>query len=65
MTKIDMIKVIYKHWKKNETLEIIGTMPENLNNVLSDRFVVKISDGEYEDVLKDTVIRIENIDAIK
>ena len=55
-----MMKVIYKHWKTEKELTVIGTMPEKLNNTQSDRFVVKTSEG-FEDVLKNTVIRIEEL----
>jgi hypothetical protein len=48
-----------KHWKKGTTLEVIGTMPPELNNGNSDRLVVKTLDGDFEDVLKSTLIRIE------
>lgn len=54
-----MFKVIYKHWKKDKTLEVIGTMPIELNNGSSDLLVIKKEDNTYEDVRKNTLIRIE------
>lgn len=57
-----MVKVIYKHWKKDKTLEVVGTMPSELNNGSSDRLIVKTVDGNFEDVLKSTLIRIEEIE---
>jgi hypothetical protein len=56
-----MIKVIYKHWTKGHILEIVGTMPKELNNGSSERLVVKLQDGSYSDILKSTVVRIESI----
>lgn len=56
-----MIRVVYKHWKKDKQLEVVGTMPPNLNNSISDRFIVLTEDGRHEDVIKSTVIRIEEI----
>ncbi len=56
-----MIKVIYKHWTKDKRLEVEGTMPVEYNNSASDRLVVKKPDGTFEDVLKDTVIRVEEV----
>ena len=58
-----MFKVVYKHWRKEEVLEVVGTMPPEINNGNSDRLVVLTQDGKYEDVLKSTLIRIENIGA--
>jgi len=34
-------------------------MPPQYNNDISDRFVVKTTDGTYEDIIKKTVVRIE------
>lgn len=57
-----MLKITYKHWTKDKVLEITGTMPTHLNNNSNDRYVVQTSDGKYEDVIKETVISIEDID---
>ena len=57
-----MQKITYKHWTKDKVLEITGTMPTRLNNNFNDRYVVQTPDGEYEDVIKETVISIEDID---
>lgn len=56
-----MVKVIYKHWKTGEILEVIGTMPQELNNGSSDRVVVKIDDSTFEDVIKQTIVRVESL----
>ncbi len=37
-------------------------MPTRLNNNFNDRYVVQTPDGEYEDVIKETVISIEDVD---
>ena len=57
-----MVKIIYKHWKKEKTLEVTGVLPKELNNGSSERLVVVKEDGSLEDVLKSTVITIESID---
>ena len=57
-----MIKITYKHWTKDKVLEVVGVMPPELNNGSSDRFVVYKPTGDYEDVIKNTVISIEDID---
>lgn len=57
-----MVKVTYKHWKKPDvTLEVVGTMPSKVNSNLSDRFIIITEDGTYEDIIKTTVISIEEI----
>ena len=55
-----MVKVIFKHWKTGEVLEVVGEMPQALNNGSSDRLVLIKEDGEYEDVIKETIIRVES-----
>ena len=57
-----MIKITYKHWTKDKVLEVVGVMPPELNNGSSDRLVVYKPTGDYEDVIKNTVIMIENVD---
>lgn len=60
-----MVKVIYKHWTKGHILEVEGVMPEQLNNGSSDRLIILKDDGNFEDVLKDTVVRIESISRVR
>ena len=55
----DVIKVTYKHWKSGKLLEVVGTMPEQYNNGISDRILVQKPDGSFEDVIKTTVVRVE------
>ena len=57
-----MQKITYKHWTKDKVLEITGTLPTRLNNNFNDRYVVQTPEGEYEGVLKETVISIEDVD---
>ena len=59
-----MIKIIYKHWTKGHTLEVECTMPKELNNGKSDRLIIMKPDGNFEDVLKSTVVRIESISSM-
>tara|TARA_Y100000389_G_scaffold149724_1_gene149146 strand:+ start:2093 stop:2272 length:180 start_codon:yes stop_codon:yes gene_type:complete len=54
-----MVKVTYKHWKTGKELEVIGTMPPQFNNGISDRILVKTANGSFEDVIKSTIIRVE------
>jgi len=52
------IKIIYKHWKSEKELEVVGTMPRAYNNQNSDRFVVERADGSLEDIIKSTVLQV-------
>lgn len=54
-----MLKVTYKHWQTGTELEAVGTMPKELNNQANDRVIVKRLDGTFEDVIKTTIIRVE------
>ena len=54
-----MLKVTYKHWKSGAILEAIGTMPKECNNGMSDRILVKHQDGTYTDIIKTTIVRVE------
>ena len=40
-------------------------MPEQLNNGSSDRLIILKDDGNFEDVLKNTVVRIESISRVR
>ena len=55
----DVIKVTYKHWKSGKLLKVVGTMPEQYNNGISDRILVLKHDGSFEDVIKTTIVRVE------
>lgn len=53
-------RVIFKHYKTGEKLTVEGTLPPELNNPQSDRYIIR-SGFVLVDVLKSTVISIENI----
>ena len=57
-----MVKITYKHYAKDIVLEVIGTMPTRLNNNLNDRLIVQKPDGDYEDIIRNTVISIKDVD---
>ena len=61
-SETQMLKVTYKHWKTEVLLEVTGTMPQHLNNGSSDRIVVKQLDGTYKDIIKSTIVRVEECD---
>lgn len=57
-----MVRIVYKHWKNGKTLEITGVLPKALNNTASDRFIVQLEDGTFEDVLKNTVVNMHTVE---
>ena len=61
-SETQMLKVTYKHWKTEVLLEVMGTMPQHLNNGSSDRIVVLQPDGTYKDIIKSTIVRVEECD---
>lgn len=56
-----MVRVTYKHWKTGVVLVVEGTMPPKINNPTSDRIVVFTEEGVYEDIIKETIIKIEEL----
>ena len=54
-----MVKVFYKHWKKDIVLEVTGDII--YDNPISDRIVVVDIDGKHEDIIRNTIIKIETI----
>lgn len=58
---MEVVRITYKHWTKDKQLVVEGSLPKELNNGTSDRYVVRQSDGTFEDVLKHTVISMEKI----
>ena len=58
-----MKRITYKHWKKPEVILVReGILPTNMNrNPDNDRWVIKCSDGTWEDILKSTVVKIEEM----
>jgi len=56
---MEIKKVTFKHWKTGEPLAVIGEI--KYNNPQSDRLVVRcLSNGDYEDIIKDTIVSIED-----
>ena len=54
------MKVTSKHYKPGNTLTVEGTLPPELNNPQSDRYVVQAG-FVFVDVIKSTVISIEDM----
>lgn len=54
------VQITFKHWKTNKELSIKGIVADWVNEQ-SDRIVVKKEQGGYEDILKNTIIKTEDI----
>lgn len=59
--EVIMKKIVYKHWKTGEILTDVGHMPKQYNNSQSDRYLLQTEDGKYVDIIKSTVVKIEDI----
>ena len=53
-------RIIFKHYKTGEKLTVEAILPPELNNPQSERYIVR-SGFVMVDILKSTVISIENI----
>lgn len=55
-----MVIVRYKHWKRDSLiLEVSGDIVHE--NPQSDRIVVQTIDDQYEDIIRDTIVEIIEI----
>ena len=54
-----MIKVTFRHWKTEELIERIGEALSWAENPASDRMVIKTLEGDYEDIIKSTIVAVE------
>jgi hypothetical protein len=52
-------KIIFKHWKTGEHLQIIGKVIHD--NPASSRIVVQTPSGKLEDIIKSTIIHREAV----
>ena len=52
-----MVKILFKHWKTGTVLEVMGSI--TYFNQESDRLVLRKEDGTFEDIIKSTIISIE------
>ena len=55
-----MHKVVYKHWKTDAVLEVTGIILHD--HPASDRIVIEKADGSFEDVIKNTIVTIEEVE---
>jgi hypothetical protein len=55
-----MHHIKYKHWKKDDVIyDVVGDIIQNKSD--SDRIVIRLESGEFEDIIKDTIILKEEL----
>jgi hypothetical protein len=54
------VKVTFKHWKSGDELSVTGKIVPWMNEN-SDRIIVEKDDGVFEDIIKDTIVSIEDL----
>lgn len=55
-----MTKVVFEHWKTGDKLTRIGKIVHD--NPASDRIVLMLDNGKFEDILRNTIVSIKNDD---
>lgn len=59
----DLKKIVFKHWKTGELLEVVCSYAGIPDNPASERLVVyDVVNKCYEDIIKSTIVRIEDYD---
>lgn len=54
-----MLEIIFKHWKTGEELTVFGKIIDTYNNPGSDRLVIQDEDGQFQDIMKSTIVEIK------
>ena len=50
-------RIKFKHWQdENREIVEVGTMPDVLNNPMSEKFVLQTDRGDFVDIRKSTVV---------
>lgn len=58
-----MVEITFKHWKTEKVLKALGTIV--FNNPGSDRLVLKNTEGSFEDIIKSTILEIQECESDK
>jgi hypothetical protein len=53
---MEIVEVKFKHWKSGDILTRFGKIVHN--NSQSDRIVMQLDNGKYEDIIRDTIVEI-------
>lgn len=56
-----MTRIKFKHWKTGKELVEVGELPTQLNSPSSDRYVLQTPHGDFVDIIKNTVIVMEDV----
>lgn len=55
------VRIKFKHWKTDELLEVEGESV-TYNSPQSDRYLILKENGAYEDIIKETIVEIAEIE---
>jgi hypothetical protein len=55
------VRIKFKHWKTDKLLEVEGERVD-YNSPQSDRYLILKENGAYEDIIKETIVEINEID---
>ena len=54
-----MLEIIFKHWKTGEEITVFGKIIDSYNNPGSDRLVIQDEEGQFQDIIKSTIVEIK------
>lgn len=59
---MEMKRIKFTHWQ-DENREIVeaGSLPPSLNNPQSEKYVLRTPHGDFIDIIKKTVVEIEDV----
>jgi hypothetical protein len=59
---MEMKRIKFKHWQdESRELVEVGSLPPSLNNPQSEKYVLQTPRGEFIDIIKKTVVEIEDV----
>ena len=56
---MEIVEIVFKHWKTGDHLTRIGRIVHD--NPASDRLILKLDNGSYEDIIKETIVEVVNV----
>ena len=60
----DIVRITFEHYRTRATIVMEGTLPVEYNPPRSDFYFLKTEDGEIEDIRKNTVLSLEQLELL-
>lgn len=60
----DIVRITFEHYRTRATIVMEGTLPVEYNPPRSDFYFLKTEDGEIEDIRKNTVLSLVQLDQL-